>query len=122
MLLDTCVVIDVLRGVDNAVRFVTALSAPPAVSAVTATELIAGVRNTAERRTIDRLLQVYTVYDIDRDTAVLAGEYVRQYGPARGVDPLDAMIAATATTRAVRLATRNLKHFPMMKGLTRPYA
>lgn len=47
MLLDTCVVIDVLRGHGAALSFVTGLSDAPALSAITATELIAGVRNTS---------------------------------------------------------------------------
>ncbi|KAA3419994.1 PIN domain-containing protein, partial [Streptococcus pneumoniae] len=53
--------------------------------------------------------------------ASLAGDYVRQYGPSHGVDPIDALIAATAKSANLQLATLNLKHFPMFKGLKRPY-
>lgn len=64
MLLDTCIVIDVLRGRGAALAFVHGLAEKPSLSAITATELIAGVRNARERRQIDRLLEVYTVHDI----------------------------------------------------------
>lgn len=121
MLLDSCIVIDVLRGREAALAFVNGLADTPALSVITATELIAGIRNTRERRLIERLLEVYTVHHIGLEIASLAGDYVRQYGRSHGVDPIDALIAATAKTRNLDLATLNLKHFPMFKGLKRPY-
>lgn len=121
MLLDTCIVIDVLRGREAALSFIERLTDPPALSVITATELIAAIRNVRERRRIERLLEVYSIHDIGLEIASLAGDYVRQYGPSHGVDPIDALIAATAKTGGFELATLNLKHFPMFKGLTRPY-
>lgn len=96
MLLDTCIVIDVLRGREAALAFVNGLPEAPSLSAITATGLIAGVRNARERRQIERLLEVYKIHDIGLEIASLAGDYVRQYGPSHGVDPIDALIAATA--------------------------
>jgi len=121
MLLDTCVVIDVLRGKTAALGFLTSLPQPPAVCAVTATELVAGCRNAAERREIGRLLSHLVVHGIGLPIASLAGEYIRRYGPSHGTDPLDALIAATAKTHNDSLATLNLRHFPMFAGLARPY-
>jgi hypothetical protein len=120
-LLDTCVVIDVLRGSEAALAFVTDLPERPTLSAITATELMAGVRNARERRRIERLLEVYAVRDIGLEIASLAGDFVRRYGPGHGVDPIDALIAATAKVGQLDLATLNLKHFPMFTGLVRPY-
>ena len=121
MLLDTCIVIDVLRGREPALAFVNGLRETPSLSVITATELIAGVRNARERRQIERLLEVYVVHDIGLEIASLAGDYVRRYGPSHGVDPIDALIAATAKTRNLELATLNLKHFPMLDSRKRPY-
>lgn len=121
MLLDTCVVIDVLRGRETAVAFVSGLASAPSVSAITATEIVAGCRNAQERRQIDRLLSHYNVHDIGLEIASLAGELIRQYGRSHGTDPLDALIAATARVHSLELATLNLKHFPMFAGLKRPY-
>jgi hypothetical protein len=121
MLLDTCIVIDVLRGREAALAYVSGLREPPSLCAITATELIAGIRNTQERRHIARLLEVYVIHEIGLETACLAGDYVREYGPSHGVDPIDALIAATAKSRNLELATLNLKHFPMFKGMKRPY-
>ena len=121
MLLDTCILIDVLRGKSAAVAFVTGLGRPPQVSAVTLMELVAGCRTAGERRQIDSLLSNYAVKEIGRDVANLAGEYIRRYGPSHGTDAIDALIAATAKLHGLTLITLNLKHFPMFTGLTRPY-
>ena len=121
MLLDTCIMIDVLRGKEAAVAFVTGLQDTPGLAVVTVTELVAGCRGAGERRQIDQLLSHYVIHDINRDIAGLAGDYIRRYGPSHGTDPLDALIAATAKTHSLPLATLNLKHFPMFAGLTRPY-
>lgn len=120
-LLDSCVVIDVLRGRENALAYVEGLAERPSLSVVTATEIVAGQRSAAEGRLIARVLSTYQVFDIDLETATLAGHHLRQFGPSHGMDPIDALIAATAQVRRVRLATLNLKHFPMFKGLRRPY-
>lgn len=121
MLLDTCIVIDVLRGREAALSFIDQLTDAPALSVITATELIVGVRKVRERRRIERLFAVYSIHDISLEIASLAGDYVRQYGPSHGVDPIDAHIAATAKIGGYELATLNIKHFPMFKGLKRPY-
>ena len=121
VLLDTCIMIDVLRGKPAAFDFVSSLESAPALSAVTVTELVAGCRNIKERRQIDRLLSHYVLHDINRDVASLAGDYVRRYGPSHGTDPIDALIAATAKAAGLPLATLNVKHFPMFAGLSRPY-
>lgn len=121
MLLDTCVVIDVLRGHEAAIAFVESLAEAPSVSAITVTEIVAGCRNAQERRQIDKLFSHYDVREVGLEIASLAGEFIRQYGRSHGTDPLDALIAATARVHELQLATLNLKHFPMIAGLKRPY-
>lgn len=121
-LLDTCVLIDVLRGREAAVAFVSGLKSTPAISAITATELIAGAKGKREEEAIDRILATYEVAEIDLEIARLAGDYVRDFGKSHGVDPIDALIAATAKTKGLDLATLNIEHFPMFRGLKRAYA
>lgn len=121
-LLDTCILSDVLRGRERAVAFVSGLRSTPAISAITATELIAGAMGKREEEAIDRILATYEVAEIDLEVARLAGDYVRTFGKSHSVDPIDALIAATAKTRSLELATLNVKHFPMFRGLKRAYA
>jgi predicted nucleic acid-binding protein len=110
-----------LRGRAGAVGFIKTLASKPSLSVVTVAELIAGVRNPGERLQIETLVQSCSVHDVQRDIAVIAGEYVAKFGPSHSVDVLDAMIAATAMLRGLPLATLNLKHFPMFPGLRPAY-
>jgi hypothetical protein len=121
ILLDTCIVIDVLRDRTAAVAFVKGLTEPPSLSVVSATELVAGIRASLERVEVERLLSAYSVVDVGLEIARAAGDFLREYGPSHGLDAMDALIAATAKHSGLELATLNLKHFPMFKGLKRPY-
>lgn len=121
MLLDTCVLIDVLRGNEAALTFVSELPGIPSLSVITVTEIMAGVRNARERKLFEQFANACEAVPIDLEIAALAGRYVNQYRKSHGVDPIDALIAATAKVKGLPLATLNLKHFPMLQGLKRPY-
>ena len=57
----------------------------------------------------------------DRAIAARAGVFVRLYGGSHSIDDPDAIIAATAEHHGLRLATLNVKHFPMFPKLKRAY-
>jgi hypothetical protein len=120
-LFDTCVIIDYLRDRHEAVQFMRRQGARPAISAVTAAELFAGVRNSAEEHQIEALWQRLLIYHVDLDVARLGGSYCRQYRHSHGVQIPDALIAATARIHEARLVTRNARHFPMLDDVVVPY-
>ena len=121
MLLDTCVLIDVLRGNEAALAFVGELPGKPALSVITVTEILAGVRNARERKLFGQFAAACEAVPIDLEIATQAGEYVSHYRKSHNVDPIDALIAATVKVKGLPLATLNLKHFPMLEGLKQPY-
>jgi predicted nucleic acid-binding protein len=120
-LLDTCVIVDCLRGRPEAVEFIGQPSARPSVSAITAAELFAGARTATEESRIDDLLHQLLVRAVDLEVARLGGAYRRRYGPSHGVLIPDALIAATAQVHGARLVTRNARHFPMLDDMLVPY-
>jgi predicted nucleic acid-binding protein len=124
VLVDTSVLIDHLRGHDgarqalaDAVRRGERL----ACSVVTRVEVLAGMRadeEPATRRLLDALDWIDVDGDIAEEAGLLANRYLRSHP---GVDPVDFIIAATATELDAALWTRNVKHFPMLDGLSPPY-
>jgi predicted nucleic acid-binding protein len=121
LLLDTCVVIDVLRGDTAAMTFVLRQT-KPLVCSVTLLELYKGFRSKREEAVAERLLSGLTNVQLDRsDIWRRAGQHMKHYGPSHGLDDLDALIAATAEHHGLKLATLNVKHFPMLKGLRKAY-
>ena len=121
LLIDTNILIDLLRRQAPAVSFIAGLTAKPTLSAVTVAELFSGFRDAAERSAIDSILHGATVIPIDEEIAEQGGLLRRQWMRSHGLDIADALIAATAMAHGLRLATRNRKHFPMLENLLVPY-
>ena len=121
MLLDTCIIIDYLRQKSAAIGYLEDLDRVPGITSATVAELYAGVKGNKEKGLIDALVSSFEVYDLDTDIAREAGLIPQKYKPSLGLDLIDAMIAATALTRSLKLVTLNLKHFPMFPELKTPY-
>lgn len=120
-LLDTSVLVDVLRGDESAVAFVAALDDVPLCSEITRIEVLRGLRS-AERGATSRLLGELEWHPIDRLVARRAGELGRRWRRSHpGIDTADLAIAATAELTGAELATANVRHFPMLDGLEPPY-
>ncbi|MFD4421337.1 PIN domain-containing protein [Agromyces sp. NPDC058484] len=123
VVVDSSVIIDVLRGNDSAVGVLrVARSAGPLhASEISRLEILAGMRAHEERMTRG-LLEIFTWHPVDGEIAEIAGELGRRWLPGnRGIDGPDLAIAATAIALEADLLTRNVKHFPMFDGLTPPY-
>ncbi len=120
-LLDTCIVIDVLRQRVEAINFIATLVVQPSISVVTIAALRAGQRSLHEARQIDHALSGYIVCDATSSVAEQAGVYLRSFAKSHALDTPDALIAATAAHHGLPLATLNLKHFPMFPHLAAPY-
>ncbi len=121
MLFDTTILIDYLRGRREAIDLLEAQGARPRVSVVTTFELFAGVRNRREEQKTEQLLSEVTLLPVTQDIAKRGGVFVRLYEASHSVEVADALIAATAEHHGLKLATLNVKHFPMFPKLKRPY-
>jgi len=115
-LIDTDVMIDVSRGNPKAASFLDSLS-EPAISIITAQELIVGARDKRDVACIDSLISMYPVMPIDADIGSLAYDLLKRYARSDGLRTFDSLIAATAMERDFTLVGRNRRHFAMIDGL-----
>lgn len=118
--LDTTVLIDVLRGDPAAVAWLSEQSEIPACSEVTRAEVLRGVRS-GERAATERLLSALRWVAVDERVSRRAGDLGRKYRRGRDLAVADLLIAATAMELDAALATANTKHFPMFPRLRSPY-
>lgn len=121
---DTDVLIAALRGSARAQEWLENARAdgPVLISVVTVVELTGGMRS-AERTQVGRLIAGLRTQSVTDVIAWRAGEYKRQWRRSHSaIDMSDYLIAATADVLGVELATLNIKHYPMFKGLKRPFA
>lgn len=121
LLIDTDVLIDFLRGLEQAKDFIASLPEQAYVSAITVAELHVGVRNGKERAVLTEFLDTLDTIALDAETAANGGLLRRDYGKSHGVGLNDALIAATAINKRLQLVTLNEKHYPMVKNLLVPY-
>lgn len=93
------------------------------VSAVTVAELLAGCRNRAEQRLVQRTLAVLPVVHIEPDDSMWALEQYAALHLSRGVGFLDCLVAAAAARLRCAVHTLNEKHYRGLPGLRveRPY-
>lgn len=123
VLVDTSVLIDVLRGDARATELLERerRRAPLHASEITRLEVLAGMRPKEEAST-RLLLSALMWHPVDEEIAERAGHLGREWLPSHsGMDGADLAIAATALMLEADLLTRNVRHFPMFPGLAAPY-
>ena len=120
-LLDTCVLVDVLRGRQVAIDAIAALPDQPSVCHVTMMELYVGALTQREELRLEKLLAEFNRVTIDEAIYPRAGQWMRHFKASHGLDVPDALIAATAEHHGLQLATLNVKHFPMFPKLKSTY-
>ena len=116
-LLDSTVLIDVLRNRADAVsRIVRLLQSGEELctSALNVEEVVRGIRGTKEQLGAENLFAGLVVIPIDEGVATTAGRWRREFSK-RGVtlSQADCLVAGACAAIDARLATGNPKDFPM---------
>jgi len=116
ILIDSDIVIEVLRGKDQSllVKWSVLSSSDDEIlfSPVTAARIWPRV-HPDEHSAITRFFRTLTCASIDYQVGHLAGELYRQYNKSHGVAISDTLMAATAIQNQAALWTRNRSHYPM---------
>ena len=114
-LLDTAIVVDLLRGYPPAVAWLEG-QPPLGLSPVVWLEILNGVTNRKDQERAVKLLKHFLrieVLSLDFDWAIRQALALRL---SHNVDMMDCLIAASAHRLEVPLFTQNLKHFKPMIG------
>ena len=114
-MLDSDVIIDVLRGLTEIVAELARLAATGIrtyTCAVSVAEIFVGIRPGEETRT-EAFFEARGDIAIGAATGRRAGTYLARHAGSHGLEIADALIAAAATTAGLHLWTRNTRHYPM---------
>jgi predicted nucleic acid-binding protein len=124
ILVDSDVLIEHLRGRAAARDWLVQArqsSGPLAISVVSLAEVAGGMRP-PERREVIRLLASMQRFEVTEQVAWRAAMLMQQYRRSHsGIGLGDYLIASTALTEGLELATLNVRHFPMVPDLRRPF-
>ena len=113
--IDSDVLIWHLRGEDKARSFLKALLDQDVdlwIGAMQRAEIVFFMRSEEERDTLD-LLSLFKTHPVDQGVIDEAGKFYRKWNPSHGVDPNDAILAATVAISGGRIITQNTGHYPM---------
>jgi predicted nucleic acid-binding protein len=124
ILVDSDVLIDHLRGKAAARDWLVRArqsSGPLAISVVSLAEIAGGMRP-PERREVMRLLGSMQRFEVTEQVAWRASTLMQEYRRSHsGIGLGDYLIAATALTEGLEIATLNIRRYPMFPKLERPF-
>lgn len=120
MLIDTDILIDAGRAVNDAITFLqrTEQTDRCLISTITQMELIVGARNKNELRLLEKFLKRFTIVKVNETISDIAVDLVRHYRLSHGLLIPDALIAATAIALNEPLATKNRRDNHFITGVT----
>lgn len=118
MLVDTDVLIWHLRGYASAARRLDQLGAL-VLSAISYLEVLQGIRNKAELVAVKKMLDKRhaTLLPVTEAITLRAVELMENLSLSHGLQMGDALIAATAVERRLKVLTANVNHFGAVEGL-----
>jgi predicted nucleic acid-binding protein len=121
-LLDTAVIVDILRGYPLATAWL-ATQADVGVTTVVWLEIIEGAPNRQAQRIALRLLQSLERVEVTPPDMDWAIHQLTRFGLSHGVGAMDCLIASASQRLGVPLYSHNLKHFtPLLGALAqKPY-
>jgi predicted nucleic acid-binding protein len=118
---DSTVIVDLLRGHDPARDWAVSIDRRLVASEVSRIELLRG-RRSRERDALERAFRIFRWIPVDESIARRAGAFGRRWRASHpGIALADLAVAATAQELGAELATSNVRHFPMFPGLRPPY-
>jgi len=117
-LLDTCILIDYLRGEQSVYDLlVNNSNINLSMSTVTMMELIIGALNKREVYYIQKAFQKINIIYIDNDISKSAEELIMKYSKSHNLQINDALIAATSIKLNVELITYNVSDFKFIPNV-----
>lgn len=118
MLIDTDVLVEVLRGSTKAARLIDA-TPDRRISVITFMELLQGARDKRESRLIKSFLADFgfRTIPLSENIGHRAAIYIEEYALASGLRTADALIAATAAEHGLTLCTGDRTHYRAIRDL-----
>jgi predicted nucleic acid-binding protein len=117
-LVDSDIMVDLTRGSGAAADYLDSLDDVWSISTITCLELLAGARTQRETNDLDLVLSGYRAIPPNEDITRRAYYLMKTHARSHGLQTLDSLIAATALEDGLTLATKNRKHFQMIRDLT----
>jgi len=117
VLLDTNILIEILKGNDKTISKVEALEAKLFISSITVMELYYGALNKTELGKLEKFVSLFSIIELNETISKKATILVKRYAKSHTLDIPDSLIASTALVLNAKLVTYNTKDFKYIDGI-----
>jgi len=119
LLIDSDIIIDGARGDTQAKEFLGQNAAQHvlAISTITRLELLAGCRNSREWTLTQSAIRQFFELELTPEISKIAVTLFDHYRLSHGIAMADGLIAATALSQGIPLASKNQRHFRYIENL-----
>jgi len=119
ILVDSDVLIDVIRGVSAGIQCLDEVSeeSEVAISIATQMELIVGCRDKADLRSLDHFLEPFHLLEINNQICQICINLLKTYRLSHGLFMTDALIAATALALDCPFISKNQRDYKFIERL-----
>ena len=118
IILDTNILIEILKGDHSIVSKVESLDAVLSISSITVMELYYGAFNKQELFKLKKFVHLFEVIELNRKISKISSELIFEYAKSHNLAIPDSLIASTAIYENCSLYTLNVKDFRFIDGLT----
>jgi len=117
ILLDTCVLIQFLKGDAIVIKKITGFTSPLLISTISEMELYYGALNKKEQKMLEQFCTKFKVIQLAPDISIQATKLIKQYAKSHSLDIPESLIAASCLANRIKLYTLNVKDFRFIEGL-----
>ena len=117
IVLDTNILIEILKGNEKTIQKVHSFSEELVISSISVMELYYGAINKAELKKLEKFVSLFKIKDLDESISIKATHLIKTYAKSHNLDIPDSLIASTALVLECRIFTYNLKDFRYIEGL-----
>ena len=111
ILLDTNILIEVLKNNEKIVKLLNGMQEEFAISSITQMELYYGAFNKAEIRKLEKFFANFEIIYLNEEIARVATDLIKRYAKSHNLDIPDSLIAASAIVQNCTLFTLNRRDF-----------
>lgn len=115
-LVDTSIIVDLIRGFPDAHRWLSSIQDEVGVTYYVWLEIIQGAANKQKQASALQILADFDLIETTPEDVEWAVQSLIKVKLAHNVDALDSLISATSHRLQIPLYTRNLKHFTPLLG------
>ncbi|MCD6259407.1 MAG: type II toxin-antitoxin system VapC family toxin [Helicobacteraceae bacterium] len=117
IVLDTNILIEILKGNQDVVQKLEESNFSYAISSISVMELYYGALNKAELFKLQKFTSLFEILELNKTLSKIATELIFEYSKSHNLDIPDSLIAATAIDYNLKLFTLNVKDFRYIDGL-----